>query len=61
MLCCSALLLVPVAEGMAKNEEKDSNDLGLLAQACAASYCGVGMTALDLWLSLEEVSNRGCT
>lgn len=59
MLCCS-LLLLPGADAMAKNEMKESNSLGLLAEACANSYCGVGVNALDLWVSLEEVSGRGC-
>eukprot|EP00903_Cladosiphon_okamuranus_P020110 g18467.t1 len=54
LLSCTLLLLVPGAAGMTKNERKDSNKLGLLAEACAASYCGAGVTALDLWLSLQE-------
>jgi len=40
---------------MAPNEAHDSNNLGMLAQACAESYCGAGVNALDLWLSLEQV------
>lgn len=59
LCCCLSVLLAPVAEAMAKNEGKESNNLGLLAEACASSHCGVGVTALDLWLSLEEVSGRG--
>ena len=56
LLACCLSLLAPAAEAMAKNEGTESNNLGLLAQACASSYCGVGVTPLDLWLSLEEVS-----
>lgn len=55
LLCCSRL---PVAEAMAANIEANSNELGLLAHACASSYCGVGVNALDLWLSLEQVSPK---
>lgn len=32
-----------------------SNNLGVLTEACARSFCGVGVNALDLWWSLEQV------
>ncbi len=57
VMACSCLLAVPAA-AMSPNEAHDSNRLGLLAQSCAESFCGPGMNALDLWLSLEQVRKR---
>ncbi|CAM9158356.1 unnamed protein product [Ectocarpus fasciculatus] len=58
VVVCASLLPVGV-EAMARNDDSASNNLGLLAQACASSFCGLGVNALDLWLSLEEVCRTG--
>lgn len=56
-LCCVAVLAVVVLGGVeaAKNSDDDDNNLGLMAKACA-NYCHSGVNGLDLWVSLEEVS-----
>ena len=50
------LLLVSSAGGLEQNDNDDSNNLGLLTAACADNFCRTGVSGLDLWLSLEEVS-----
>lgn len=50
------LLLVSSAGGLESNDNDDSNNLGLLTAACADNFCRTGVSGLDLWLSLEEVS-----
>lgn len=52
------LLLVSSASAVEKNDNDDSNNLGLLTSACADNFCRNGVSGLDLWLSLEEVSER---
>ncbi|CAM9968348.1 unnamed protein product [Ectocarpus sp. 13 AM-2016] len=59
LLCAS--LLPAGAEAMGPNDDGAGNNLGLLAQACASSFCGLGVDALDLWLSLEEVCRTGAS
>lgn len=54
LLVCASVLPVG-AVAMAPNDDGVSNNLGLLARSCASSFCGLGVNALDLWLSLEEV------
>ncbi|CAM9680887.1 unnamed protein product [Scytosiphon promiscuus] len=54
-----AFLLPSGVDAMASNEADDSNNLGLLAQACAENFCNAGVDALDLWLSLEETCSIG--
>lgn len=49
------LLLVYYASAIEKNDNDDSNNLGLLTSACADNFCRSGVSGLDLWLSLEEV------
>lgn len=48
------LLLVSSASAVEKNDNDDSNNLGLLTSACADNFCRNGVSGLDLWLSLEE-------
>ncbi|CAB1116875.1 unnamed protein product [Ectocarpus sp. CCAP 1310/34] len=60
VLVCASLLPAG-AEAMAPNDDGAANSLGLLAQACASSFCGLGVDALDLWLSLEEVCRTGAS
>lgn len=31
------------------------NSLGLLARNCAVTYCGVGVSGLDLWVRFQQV------
>lgn len=50
------LLLVSSVSAVA-NDNDDSNNLGLLTSACADNFCRSGVSGLDLWLSLEEVSD----
>ena len=38
------------------NDEIGDNNLGRLARACSARHCRAEVDALDLWLSLREVS-----
>lgn len=57
VLVCASLLPAG-AEAMGPNDGGADNTLGLLAQACANSFCGRGVDALDLWLSLEEVRRK---
>lgn len=56
-LCFVAVLGVVVLGGVeaANNSNDEDNNLGLMAKACA-SYCHSGVNGLDLWVSLEEVS-----
>ncbi|CAN0185421.1 unnamed protein product [Ectocarpus sp. 4 AP-2014] len=60
VLVCASLLPIG-ANGMGPNDDGAANNLGLLAQACASSFCGLGVDALDLWLSLEEVCRTGAS
>ncbi len=38
------------------NVATDDNNLGRVARSCSARYCHVGVSGLDLWVSLQEVS-----
>lgn len=59
VLCCLAVLGLGVLGRVeaAKNDNDDDNNLGLMAKACA-NYCSSGVNGLDLWVSLEEVSEQ---
>lgn len=43
------------ARASSNNDAIGDNNLGLLAQACSKSYCNSKTSALDLWISLEQV------
>lgn len=44
------------AHGMEKNDNAMGNNLGFVSRTCSSNFCRRGVSALDLWVSFEQVS-----